>query len=262
MAIDLDRCLTLLKQSDEVSIASNPALVIGGIGLIGVGFLMSFVGGFFVWVTYMAMQWAFGGLSSSHEYLYGIVIFGVLSSPFFLGLPVMILGLWLSVVQGLRWRGRTQYTSGKAVASLAFASLTPLLNLLAAIPSIVLAGRAFGEVKRNPRVKGRVLAMTAVLVACAGMVFSTWMIARATYLYTAFQAVDRARRALVVENLDDAIFESRVATTRYPAMAYGWKIRGEALVLAGRHKEAVDALTQGTVILAECCRARRSSKRG
>ncbi len=104
VAIELDKCLSSMTAPDQLSIASNPALVIGGLGLIGVGFMMSFVGGFFVWVTYMAMQWAFGGLSTTTEFVYGLVTFSVLSSPFFLGLPTMILGLWLAVVQGLRWR--------------------------------------------------------------------------------------------------------------------------------------------------------------
>ncbi|MEZ6092180.1 MAG: serine/threonine-protein kinase, partial [Pirellulaceae bacterium] len=197
VAIALDKCLPDLAVGEELSIASNPAMIIAGLGLIFVGCCMTFVGGFFVWISILGMQWAFGGLSNAQEYLFGLATFSVLSSPFFLGLPTVILGLWVAVVQGMRWRGRTHYTSGKAVAALALASMTPLFSLFVAIPAVLCARSAFLEVRRKyPRVRGRALAALAVFLAVAGTGLSTWLIARASYVYTAYQAVDRCQVAL------------------------------------------------------------------
>ncbi|MFK8112016.1 MAG: serine/threonine-protein kinase [Rubripirellula sp.] len=245
LATQLDGCIPLLNTAEPVSIASNPALVIAGLGLIGVGSFLCLIGGFFLWVTFMALKWAFAGLGSTQEFLVGMGMFGFFSSPFFFGMPVIILGLWLLIVQGNRSRGRTQYTSGKAVASLALASLTPVFNLLTFVPTLIFARQAFQETKRSPRVKGRLFAVLAVVIASVGMAMSTWISIRTIYVYSAYASLDRARAAMDAEKYDDAVFESRLATTKFPSMAGGWSIRGHALLESQQPMEARDALTTG-----------------
>ncbi len=46
---------------------------------------------------------------------------------------------------------------------------------------------------------------------------------------------------------EDAVFETRLATTRYPSMAIGWKLRGEALLRAGKPQDAAASLSQAII---------------
>lgn len=125
IAVELENIRPRVSGDEPTRLVSRAAMIACGLLMMGVGFLTSYVGGFFIWVTFMALEFAYGALASANHFLFGVLAFAVLSSPLFFGLPTMIFGIWLFVAQGIRRRGRTNYTSGKAIACLAFASITP-----------------------------------------------------------------------------------------------------------------------------------------
>ncbi|MEZ6091163.1 MAG: hypothetical protein R3C05_24695, partial [Pirellulaceae bacterium] len=65
-----------------------------------------------------------------------------------------------------------------------------------------------------------------------------------SYVYTAYQAVDRCQLALNDNRLDDGVFESRLAISKFPTMVSAWKLQGLAQLRSGNPKEAIHALTE------------------
>lgn len=114
------------------------------------------------------------------------------------------------------------------------------MNLVGLIPAIIFGRKALREVREMyPRVRGRVFAYVGMGTAIVGTILSAWIFAKSYHLYTAFTASDRATIALSEGRLDDALFESRLALTRFPSLGTASKTYGHALLM---HKEAERAI--------------------
>ncbi|MCA9239100.1 MAG: DUF1559 domain-containing protein [Planctomycetales bacterium] len=124
-------------------------------------------------------------------------------------------------------------TSGKAVASLVLGICSFFFSILTGLPAIILGALALGDIKRNPQVEGKGMAIAGITTGSIGTVMLLGCVA---LLLPAVQAArEAARRNLSMNNMKQIVLAAHNHESAYKQFpkASG-NMRGEGAELSWR----------------------------